>query len=193
MGTSNTVVDQNATSNNNAVTSNDVDIKTSNETYRVYVKLDDKGKIIDKETKMSSAGKDNSAWDKLSKEPGYTLALEQTLKSYRAGTWAGAALIITDEDERVNIFNRGLLQKFGQKATGLLTELNDDETNLKFDPIAGAYDMIDLLNEETKRRNLSPTDKAAAAVRVAVTALFPSLTGDALEERIMAMLSQMQA
>jgi len=169
-------------SSSSASSSSSVDIKTFNETYRVYVKLGPDGKIVEKT--MSSSGKDGSAWEKLSKEPDNNLALEQTLKTYRAGTWAGAALLIEDEEERVNIFNRGIIQKFGQKALALLTELTEDGTNLKFDPISGAYDMLDLLNEETKRRNLSPDDKARKSLRDSVKILYPGLEGEELEAKV---------
>lgn len=178
---------QSGQANNNAI-----DIKASNETYRVYVKLGEDGKIIDKETRVSTAGKDNSAWDKLDKDTNYKLALEQSIKVYRAGTWAGAKQLIEDEEEAVNIFNRGAVQKQGQKIIGLLTELDDSGTNLKFDPTPGAYDMFELLNEETKRRNLSPEDKAANNLRAAVKAMFPSLEGDALEAKLAAMFGIMQ-
>lgn len=192
MATQQVVNEQNAGQASNNSNSNAVDIKASNETYRVYVKLGDDGKIIDKETRVSTAGKDNSAWDKLDKDTNYKLALEQSIKIYRAGTWSGATQLIEDEEERVNVFNRGGIQKQGQKIINLLTELTDDGTNLKFDPTPGAYDMFELLNEETKRRNLSPEDKAANNLRAAVKAMFPSLEGDQLEAKLAAMFGVMQ-
>lgn len=188
MATSTAVTDNAAST----VNSNAVDIKASNETYRVYVKLGEDGKIIDKDTRVSTAGKDNSAWDKLDKDTNYKLALEQSIKVYRAGTWSGATQLVEDEEERVNVFNRGAVQKQGQKIINLLTELDESGTNLKFDPTPGAYDMFELLNEETKRRNLSPEDKAANNLRAAVKAMFPSLEGDALEAKLAAMFGIMQ-
>jgi len=44
---------------------NTVDIKTFNETYRVYVKAGTDGKIDQDTIRMVTAGKDNNVWDKL--------------------------------------------------------------------------------------------------------------------------------
>lgn len=172
-------------------TTNTVDIKTFNETYRVYVKLDPDGKKII-ETKMGTAGKDNAFWDKMDKDTEYKLAVEQTAKLYKAGSMAGAKLIVEDDTECVNIWNRGATQKTGQKLTALFTELNDDETNLKFDPIAGSFDTIDLLNAETQRRNLSPVDKAIKNLRDVFRGLNPGITEDDLESKVNAFFATLQ-
>lgn len=195
-----------AVSNLTPASTNQVDIKTFNETYRVYVKLDADGKKII-ETKMGTAGKDNAFWTKMDspewevtdkagnvtkvKNP-WVLGLEQTAKLYKAGTWSGAALLIEDEEERVNVFNRGGTQKVGQKLTTTFTELTDDESQLKFDPITGSYDTIDLLNAETQRRNLSPTDKAIKNLREVFKGLNPGIAEDDLESKVNAFFATLQ-
>lgn len=175
MATSTAVTEQSATST--------VDIKPYNETYRVYAKVGDDGKIAVDSIKMSTAGKDNAAWTKL-EQAGYTQVLEQTVKLYDAGTIAGAQQLVEDSEECVNIWNRGAAQKLGQKLKSLFTELKPDGTNIVFDPIAGAFDSIDLLNEETRRRNLSPIDKARNGIKLAVKAMFPGLEGNELESKV---------
>lgn len=172
--------------------SNSVDIKTYNDTYRVYVKLGTDGKIDPQSIKMTTSGKDNSAWTKLDQDPEYKLALEQTAKEYAAGTVAGAALLIEDQEELVNVINRGIAQKLGQKLKATFTEISEDGLSLVFDPVAGAFDTLELLNEATKRRNLSPEDKALRSVRDAVKNMFPGLEGDALEQRVLAFFSSMK-
>lgn len=173
-------------------TTNTVDIKTSNETYRVYVKLDADSKKIT-EVKMGSAGKDNAFWAKMDADPSWHLGFEQTAKIYKAGSLAGVSLLVADATEAVNIWNRGASQKTSQKLTSTFTELTDDETGLKFDPVEGAFDTIDLLNEETQRRNLSPQDKALNALRLAVKAMNPGLEGDELETKVNEFFASLQS
>lgn len=183
-----------------------MDIKTNNETYRVYVRLDAEGKKI-VEVKMGSAGKDNAFWNKMA-EPEWTVtkagvetkeknpwqfAFEQTVKTYKAGSLAGISLLVNDPAEAVNIFNRGASQKTSQKLTSTFTELTDDETGLKFDPVEGAFDTIELLNEETQRRNLSPQDKAINSLRLAIKAMNPGLEGEELEDKVNQFLTQLQS
>jgi hypothetical protein len=167
-----------------------VDIKTYNETYRVYVKAKEDGKIDPESVKFTTSGKENAAWEKLEKG-GWQNVLEQTVKLYEAGTVAGISQLVEDPEEAVNVFNRGVAQKTGQKLKALLTEIKDDGTSLVFDPTVDAFDTLEMLGEATKRRNLSPVDKARTAIRNAIKAMFPSLEGDALEAKLNAMLSSM--
>lgn len=169
-----------------------VDIKTYTETYRVYAKAKEDGKIDPESVKMTTAGKDDAAWKKLDADTSYTKLLEQSVKMYDAGTIAGISLLVEDPDEAVNIFNRGVSQKTGQKLKAVFTEISDDGLSLVFDPVADAYDTLELLNEATKRRNLSPADKAAKSLREAVKAMFPGLEGEALEARVQALFGGLQ-
>jgi hypothetical protein len=151
-------------------TIDDLAIKTENLTYRVYVKLDDQGKIVEKDIEMGTSGKDEAFWKKMDAKVAageYQLAIEQTVKTYTAGTLEGARQLIEDEEEAVVIWNRGAKAKTGQKISALFKEVTDDGTNLKFEPVEGAYDSIDLLKEATTRRNLSPTDKAIKGMTAA--------------------------
>jgi hypothetical protein len=173
-------------------TTNTVDIKTSNETYRVYVKLDADSKKIT-EVKMGSAGKDNAFWAKMDADPEWHKGFEQTAKIYKAGSLAGISLLVPDATEAVNVFNRGASQKSSQKLTAEFTKLTDDETGLAFDPIEGAFDTIELLNEPTSRRNLTPQDKALNALRLAVQAMNPGLEGEELEDKVNQFFASLQS
>jgi hypothetical protein len=157
-------------------TSTGQSIKTSNETYRTYVQLDAEGKKIVK-TSFGTAGKDNAFWNKLdAPDSGFQIGLEQTVKRYKAGSVEGCSEIIPDPDEFVNIFNRGLDQKFNQKINGVLTETTDDATQLAFNPQADAFDTIDLLREPTQRRNLSDNEKAEINMKAGLRTLYPGKT-----------------
>jgi hypothetical protein len=171
----------------------DLAIKSENITYRVYVTLDDKGKIAD--TEFGTAGKDNAFWNKMDKlvEAGtHQLALEQTVKAYKVGTIEGLISLIEDNEEVIAIINRGLTAKYNQKIGAALKELTDDGANLKFEPIDGAYDSLSLLQEPTVRKNLSPTDKALKLMRQSFKVLFPDLTEEQLEVRLSEMLAASQ-
>ncbi len=176
----------------NTEVSTGVDIKSYNETYRVYGKAiaegKDAGKIDEDSLKLTTAGKDNAIWKKL-EEQGYTNLLEQSVKIYSAGTWDGAAQIITDPEERTNIFNRGVSQKTGQKLKAALTEVSEDGTSLKFDPQVEPLDTMDMLNEETRRRNLSPEDKATKGLREVIAAMNPGLSADEVNAKVAEMLA----
>ena len=169
----------------NETPANDLAIKTENETYRVYVKVDADGKILDKETRVVTAGKDNATWNELDKpENGYHQAFEQTVRIYKIGSLEGLQQVITDPEEQVAIINRGLTQKFNQKLNAKFREVSDNGLELAFEPTAEATDTIEWLNEETQRRRLDPIGKAIKALQVA----FPNMTADQLR----AMISSMQ-
>lgn len=169
-----------------------VDIKTFNETYRVYVKLLPDGKIDQESMKVTSSGKDGSAWKKL-EDAGYQMGLEQTVKIYEAGTIAGISQLVEDAEEAVNIFNRGGANKTSQKLKTVLTEVDSAGTNLSFSPTDSPFDTLELLAAPTQRRNLSPFDKAKTMFRNAAKALFPGLEGDELEAKVAAFMASAQS
>ncbi|HEY1644825.1 MAG TPA: hypothetical protein VGF75_00380 [Candidatus Saccharimonadales bacterium] len=143
-----------------------VSVKADNVVYRRYVKGTPNAKDANKtdwEVKIVSAPTDKTdeEMDKL----GFKRQAEQSVIVQRAGTVDGFAQIIPDEDERVNIFNRGLSQKLSQKLTAKLTETNDDGSP-EFVFAEEVYNPSDLLNEETKRRNLSPSERAVKMLRM---------------------------
>jgi hypothetical protein len=179
-----------------------IDIKTSNETYRVYVKLDAEGKKIDK-IQIGTAGKDNSFWNKMDapevtdekgvKTPNtWIKGLEQTLRIPNAGTWDGARLLVADEEEAVNIFNRGAKQKINQKTTAKLGEISDDGTQLVFEPIEGAVDTTEWLNEPTQRRNLTDGEKSLRMLKAAVDLNFGHLSEAEKAAKVEQMLALFQ-
>jgi hypothetical protein len=171
-----------------------IDIKPYNETVRVYVQLLPTGKINPETIRGPvTSGKDNATWNKLDSDASYQLALEQTVKEYEVGTIAGLTQLIEDPEEAVNIINSGLTQKSNAKLKAEFTALNAEGTNLAFEPVTGAYDTIDMLNEARKRRNLSPIDKAKNSMRTAFKALFPGLEGAELEAKVDAMLAGMSS
>lgn len=178
----------------NAVSTDTMAVTTHNETYRVYVKPDKEGKIDPKETKFVTAGKDNKTWndlDKLVESGEYTLMLEQTVREYKANTWDGVAALIPDEEERVNIFNAGLNAKSDRKIKAVLTEVTEDGKSLEFDPVE-LFDTIDLIQEATQRKNLTPIEKATRQIRTAVKAMFPTFNDEQVENQVRVMLSAMQ-
>lgn len=92
-------------------------------------------------------------------EAGYTQEFSQTVRVDSAGTWEGASQIVTDEDERVVVFNRGLMSKLNQKLNAKFKETNEDGT-ATFQSTEEVFDPSELVNEATKRKNLSPMEKA---------------------------------
>ena len=168
-----------------------VDIKTYNETYRVYAKQGADGKIDPKDISVTTSGKENSAWNKLESE-GYVNMLEQTFKLYEPSTLAGFQQLVTDPEEQVNIVVRGTKQKFGQELKKLVTEVSEDGLSFTFDPQEEPYDTLDLLNKETRRRSQNPIEKALKSLRDVAKILFPGVEGDALEAKLVAFLAANQ-
>jgi hypothetical protein len=141
-------------------------IKSDNVVYRRFIKGTPNAKDSNKtdwEVKIVSAPTEKTNEEMAAS--GFTPQGEQTVVVQRAGTVDGFAQIIPDEDERVNIFNRGLSQKLSQKLTAKLTETNDDGS-AGFPFAEEAYNPSELLNEETKRRNLTPSERAIKMLRM---------------------------
>jgi hypothetical protein len=136
----------------------DLSVKTENVTYARYIKAT----ALENGTKSYSVkvvrAPEASDDEQMTKD-GYTKQAAQTITVYQAGTPDGFAQIVRDEEERVNVWNRGLAQKTQNKINAMLSESNDDGSPT-FTFSEDAYDSIDKLNEVTNRRNLSQTDKA---------------------------------
>lgn len=174
-----------------AVTSNTMAITTNNETYRVYVKPDKEGKIDPKETKFVTAGKDGKTWKELDEDSSYTLMLEQTVREYKANSIDGIKSLIPDEEEIVAIFNAGLNAKSDRKIKAELTAITEDGKSLEFDPVE-LFDSLDLIQEPTQRKNLTPVEKATRQIRAAVKQMFPTLDEAGVENQVRALLHGMQ-
>ena len=176
-------------------TNGSLPITPSNETYRAYVRLDEKGKVDD--VRVVTAGKDGATWKELDtptkpENQNYVLAIEQTFRTYKVGSIDAVRQLIDSDEELVNIINAALAAKNNRKINAYLKELNDDETNLKVDPVE-IVDTIDFLQEETRRKNLSPVEKASKMVRQSLKLMFPSLSEDELSAKVAAMVSAMQS
>lgn len=146
-------------------TEQELPIKSDNVVYRRYVKGTQNAKDANKtdwEVKIISAP--TQANDEQMTKDGYSVQGEQSVIVQRAGTVDGFAQIIPDEEERVNIFNRGLSQKLSQKLTAELTATKDDGTP-EFQFTEEAFNPAQLLNALTTRRNLSPTERAMKMLR----------------------------
>jgi hypothetical protein len=147
--------------------STDIAIKPENIEYKVYVKLDGEGKVIEKETVYSSSAKQIEKLDAEVAKPdaSIVLAKAQTVKTYKVGSIEGLRELIGDEEEAVNIINRGLAQKFNQKISEYLTDFDSTKQAFVNDQTDEVFDSKELLQEPTQRRNLSPTEKLAKAVK----------------------------
>lgn len=143
----------------------DIAIKSENITYNVYVKVGQDGKV-DPEVKGSVVYTSNEKTIKEYDKPdsGYTLAKTQTVRTYKAGTVQGFVDLIGDEEEAVNIINRGLTQKSNQKVSEYLTDF-DVATQAFVNQSEDVFDSREALQEATQRRNLSPLEKAQKAIR----------------------------
>ena len=169
-------------------------ISPSNETYRAYVKLDDKGKVDD--VRVVTAGKDGATWKELDKptkpeNKDYVLAIEQTFRTYKVSSIEAFLELIGSRDEAVNVANAAIAAKTNRKINAYLKELNDDETNLKAEPIE-VVDTIDMLQEATQRKNLSPMEKTQKFVLQGLRQMFPNATEDELTAQVNTMISAIQ-
>jgi len=149
-----------------AATENTVDIKTENQEYRVYVTLKEDGQSIKDKSVVSV--NDFEDWQK--KHPDETLAIQQSIRKYRFGSVEAFLKTIDDEEEAVNIINRGVAAKFSQKLNAKLLE-TDETGNLAFQPVEGVYDSLEWLQEETKRKNLTPIEKVERDLKKNLSAL----------------------
>lgn len=143
-----------ATETTNGNSNETVGIKTENVEYRVYATLKEDGSIAKRELVSNS---DFPKWEK--EHPQAQLELTQSVRKYKAGTIEAFVQLIGDDEEALNIANRGLSAKFSQKINTTLLE-TDEQNHLVFEPVEGVYDSLELLQQETVRKSLSPVEKA---------------------------------
>jgi len=120
--------------------------------------------------------------DKIKADPdkAKTVVIEQTFGFNKAATPEGFAIAVPDPEERVIIFNAGLVQRARAKATQLLKAL-DDAGNPEFEPVEGTYDLSEIINTPLQRRNLTPTEKLERAIMA---------TGGLSKEQAAALIAQ---
>lgn len=138
----------------------DLSVKSENVVYERYSKVtmsEDQSKVIDTDVAILSNPKQEEKDALLAK--GYKLEFTQTVRVDKAGTVEGMAQIITDPDELVMVFNRGLQSKLNQKLNSKFRETNEDGT-ATFQSTEDVFDPSELVNEATQRKNLSPIEKA---------------------------------
>jgi hypothetical protein len=181
---------------NSNTTANSIPVSRSNEVYRAYVKLDENGKIVQKETRVVSAGKENATWNELDKPKaengGYEpFAIEQTFTMYKVGSVAAAVALFDNDDELVNVINQGLAAKVNRKINAALREVTDDGTNLVFEPVT-TVDTIDYIQEETRRKNLTPLEKAQRQFKTVIKSMYPTESEEFIEQKVMELLSAAQ-
>lgn len=81
----------------------------------------------------------------------------QTFTFYEVESDEDIQTLVTDPNERANIFNRGLVLKQQTFVRGLMTSEGEDQ----FEPVEGAYDLADASARLTERMKATPAEKAA--------------------------------
>jgi len=155
------------------VTENSLDlaIKTDNVTYQVWVKLDDKGKVIEEGKDKPTARQvtaDSDREDEVAKkltDEGFVLGKTQVVKSYRAGTMDGFVEIIGDPEEALVVANKGIAAKFNQKAMKFLLDFDTEAQTFVNPQTDDVADSREWLQEPTQKRSLTPADKMIRALR----------------------------
>jgi hypothetical protein len=167
---------------------NDMAVKSENVLFvrysKVTPKADDPSKVEKVDVALLQNPKAES--EKELTDKGYAVEFKQTVRVDEAGTWDGCAQIIPDEEERVIIFNRGLASKLNQKLNSKFRETNEDGT-ATYQSTEDVYDPSELLNDPTRRRNLSPIDKAIAGLSKS------GLSADAIAAAVAALQAAMSA
>ena len=144
----------------NPTLSSDVAIKGENLTYRRFAFVDAEGKIDPAKTKLSSSDK---TIETLKENKEYGLAGEFTVKSYSVGSLEGFKELIPDEEEQVNIINRGIAAKFNAKISPMLKEFDETSNQFVFSETADVVETIDMLREVTNRK-LGAQEKAIKTI-----------------------------
>lgn len=93
-------------------------------------------------------------------DKGFKRDFVQTVRVDKAGTFDGISQIVTDAEENVNIYNRGLAAKLNQKLNALFKDSDEKTGAPTFSATEDVYDPTELLNDPTQRRNLTPVQKA---------------------------------
>lgn len=139
----------------------DLAVKSENVVFERYTKVvytqSEPTKVQEVKTAILSNPKPEEQQKLLA--DGYVLEFTQTVRVDKAGTVEGMAQIVTDAEELVTVFNRGLQSKLNQKLNSLFKESNEDGT-ATFQSTEEIYDPSELINEPTQRRSLSPVEKA---------------------------------
>jgi hypothetical protein len=139
----------------------ELSVKSENVIYQRWSKVimkQDQPTVID-DVKVAIVSNPSEDETKKLTEDGYTLEFSQTVRVDKAGNDAGQRTIVTDEEERTNVFNRGLASKLNQKLNAKFKETKEDGT-AEFQSTEDVFDPSELVNEATKRVILSPTEKA---------------------------------
>ena len=141
----------------------DVSVKTENVDYVRLVKMNSEGvveKVSNKNDpsgiKYAAAGSEQIT--KL-KESGYVEADTNTFTTYKIGTLSGLSDLIGDEEEAVNVAQRGVSQKISQKIAAFLTEYDYENQKFVNETVEGAIDTREFLQEPTQRRSLTQGEK----------------------------------
>jgi hypothetical protein len=139
----------------------DLAVKSENVVFERYTKVTMSQTEPTKVDKIETAILSNPKPEDQQKltDAGYTLEFSQTVRVDKAGSVEGMSQIVTDPEELVTIFNRGLNSKLNQKLNSLFKESNEDGS-ATFQSTEDVFDPSELINEPTQRRSLSPIEKA---------------------------------
>ena len=168
-------------------------IINTNVEYRVYALIDSDGNVKDRQlVSASQSDPDFKKYEeryaesqaKLPAEKQLTAQLEaaQTIAKPKFGSVESFMDYIDDPEEAMNIINRGVASKFNQKINSSLMETSEDGS-LAFPFSDGVFDPRELIQESTRRRSMSPAEKAVKALKQA----------GFKEEDVLKMLAQLQA
>jgi hypothetical protein len=131
------------------------DLSMDKTTYRAYVKLDDKGEII--ETVAKAEVKDQTNWKKL-EEGGYKQWNENVMVRYTVKSMAAFEHLVPDEAQRVYIAQVGINYVQNSKANGLAVELKEgSETEPAYNN--EEIDLREYINMIPSKRALTPLEK----------------------------------
>src|SRR5215469_12827397 len=131
------------------------DLISDKVTYRAYVKLNEKGEIVDKVAKAET--KDQSNFKKLESE-GWQQFNEVVMVRYTVKSIAAAQLLIPDEGQLVYAIQTGINYIQNSKANALVIESKEDDENTP------AYnneevDLREYINMTPSKRALTPLEK----------------------------------
>jgi hypothetical protein len=100
------------------------------------------------------------------------LKFEQTVSWDDAGNDEGMKQVIKNEKDRAAVFNAGVKSSRINPRVKRVLEEQDENGNLTFEPIQGAFDIRELINEPAQRRTLTDMEKGVAALQL----IFPDKT-----------------
>jgi hypothetical protein len=131
------------------------DLSSDKTTYRAYVKLNDKGEIVDKVAKAEVNNQTN--WKKLEEE-GWQQWNENIVVRYNVKSIPAAQHLVPDEGQFVYVFQTGLNYIQNSKANAIAVESKEG------DDAAPAYnneeiDLREYINIPPSKRALTPLEK----------------------------------